>query len=91
MTQRTATHKHYPVFLTVEGRRCVVIGGGTIAERKVEGLLDAGAEVTVVAPESTPRVRALSDAGAIALHERTTRRATSRGRSSPSRRRTTRT
>lgn len=71
MAQRTATHKHYPVFLTVEGRRCVVIGGGTIAERKVEGLLDAGAEVTVVAPESTARVRALAEAGAVTLHERT--------------------
>ena len=71
MAQRTATHKHYPVFLTVEGRRCVVIGGGTIAERKVEGLLDAGAEVTVVTPECTSRVQALADAGAIALRERT--------------------
>ena len=71
MTQRTATHKHYPVFLTVEGRKCVVIGGGAIAERKVEGLLDAGAEVTVVAPESTARVLALAEAGAVTLHERT--------------------
>ena len=71
MTQRTATHKHYPVFLTVEGRFCVVIGGGTIAERKVEGLLDAGAEVAVVAPECTPRMHALADEGAVKLHERT--------------------
>ena len=70
MAQRTAIHKHYPVFLTVEGRRCVVIGGGTIAERKVEGLLDAGAEVTVVAPESTERVRALAESGAVTLVER---------------------
>ena len=70
MAQRTATHKHYPVFLTVEGRRCVVVGGGTIAERKVEGLLDAGAEVTVVAPECTAGVRALADAGEMTLVER---------------------
>ncbi|MDE2801869.1 MAG: bifunctional precorrin-2 dehydrogenase/sirohydrochlorin ferrochelatase [Chloroflexota bacterium] len=70
MAQRTATNKHYPVFLTVEGRRCVVIGGGTIAERKVEGLLDAGAEVTVVTPECTAGVRALADAGEVALVER---------------------
>lgn len=70
MAQRTATNKHYPVFLTVEGRRCVVIGGGTIAERKVEGLLDAGAEVTVVAPESTERVLALAASGAVTLVER---------------------
>ena len=70
MAQRTATNKHYPVFLTVEGRRCVVIGGGVIAERKVEGLLDAGAEVTVVAPESTAGVRALAESGAVTLVER---------------------
>ena len=71
MAQGTAAPKHYPVFLTVEGRRCVVIGGGTIAERKVEGLLDAGARVTVVAPASTPGMRALVESGAVTLHART--------------------
>lgn len=70
MAQSTAVPRHYPVFLTVEGRRCVVIGGGTIAERKVEGLLEAGARVTVVAPESTPGVRALAESGAVTLHAR---------------------
>ncbi|TMK43226.1 MAG: NAD(P)-dependent oxidoreductase, partial [Actinobacteria bacterium] len=33
----------YPVSLDLEGRRCVVVGGGTVAEHKVQGLLDAGA------------------------------------------------
>ena len=41
----------YPVNLVVAGRRCVVVGGGAVAARKVAGLLAAGADVTVVAPD----------------------------------------
>ena len=46
-------HSHppdYPVVLTVAGRRCLVVGAGPVAARKVRGLLRAGARVTVVAP-----------------------------------------
>lgn len=41
---------YYPLMLDLRGRKCVVVGGGDIARRKVDGLLHAGAEVTVVAP-----------------------------------------
>jgi precorrin-2 dehydrogenase/sirohydrochlorin ferrochelatase len=41
----------YPVQLVLEGRTCVVIGGGSVAARKVSGLLAVGAKVVVVAPE----------------------------------------
>ena len=41
----------YPVNLLVAGRRCVVVGAGRIAARKIAALLDAGADVHVVAPE----------------------------------------
>ncbi|HWE69169.1 MAG TPA: bifunctional precorrin-2 dehydrogenase/sirohydrochlorin ferrochelatase [Acidimicrobiales bacterium] len=49
----------YPVSLVVSGRGCLVVGGGTVAARKVEGLLDCGAWVTVVAPEVGEAVHAL--------------------------------
>ncbi len=47
----------YPVSLVVAGRRCVVVGGGTVAARKVAALLDAGADVVVVAPEVCAEIR----------------------------------
>jgi precorrin-2 dehydrogenase / sirohydrochlorin ferrochelatase len=52
----------YPVSLLVAGRRCLVVGGGAVAARKVGGLLDAGAVVHVVARRVGPEVRALGAA-----------------------------
>jgi precorrin-2 dehydrogenase/sirohydrochlorin ferrochelatase len=47
----------YPVDLAVAGRRCVVVGGGEVAARKVEGLVAAGADVVVIAPRIDERIR----------------------------------
>jgi siroheme synthase-like protein len=58
------------VNLLVAGRRCVVVGAGRIAARKIEALLDAGAAVHVVAPELGPEVRAWLDAGRLGATER---------------------
>jgi siroheme synthase-like protein len=52
----------YPVSLVVAGRRCLVVGGGSVAVGKVRGLLDAGADVTVVAPEVDERIDTLAGA-----------------------------
>ena len=49
----------YPVGLRLTGRRVVVVGGGQVAHRRVAGLLEAGAEVTLVSPEVTPAIEAL--------------------------------
>ena len=56
----------YPANFILSGRRCVVIGAGRIALRKIEGLLAAGADIEVIAPEAVDGVRALADAGTIA-------------------------
>jgi siroheme synthase-like protein len=45
---------YYPIFLDLRGKRCLVVGAGKIALRKVESLLEAGAEVVVVAPDGVP-------------------------------------
>jgi siroheme synthase-like protein len=47
----------YPVFLRLAGRRVLLVGGGTVAASKLEGLLAAGAHVTVVAPEISAELR----------------------------------
>lgn len=50
----------FPIFLRLSGRRCLVVGAGKIAEEKIEGLIATGAEIRVVAPEATQRIRALA-------------------------------
>jgi siroheme synthase-like protein len=57
--------RYYPAFLDLRGRRAVVIGGGTIATGKVEGLLEAGAAVTVIAPALSLDLQRLAAAGRI--------------------------
>lgn len=50
---------HYPVNLVVDGRACLVVGGGAVAARKVAGLQACGASVHVVAPEVGEEIRSL--------------------------------
>jgi siroheme synthase-like protein len=60
----------YPVNLLVRGRRCVVVGAGRMAARKIEALLAAGGDVHVVAPDLGDEVRAWNDQGLLSATER---------------------
>jgi len=51
--------KLYPINLNIQGRQCLVIGGGGVALRKVRGLLDAGSHVHVISPEIAPEIEDL--------------------------------
>jgi precorrin-2 dehydrogenase / sirohydrochlorin ferrochelatase len=50
---------HYPIFLNLKDRPVLVVGAGKVALRKTRGLLEAGARVTVVAPEAEPEFESL--------------------------------
>ncbi len=56
---------YIPIFLDVTGRECVVVGGGVVAARKVESLVDAGAHVTVVSPCLSPLIESLVARGSV--------------------------
>ena len=64
----------YPMFVDLEGRRCVVVGGGQIATDKVEKLVDHGAAVRLVSPQITSELARMVDEGAIAEHRQRTYR-----------------
>ena len=56
---------YYPVFLDLKGRRCLVVGGGSVAERKTRMLLDHNALVTVISPALNQGLQQLAEQGAI--------------------------
>jgi precorrin-2 dehydrogenase / sirohydrochlorin ferrochelatase len=57
----------YPVFLRIDGRPCLVVGGGIVAHRKALDLLECGALVTVVAETPSPAMAALAESSAVRL------------------------
>ncbi|WP_032391641.1 uroporphyrinogen-III C-methyltransferase [Rhodococcoides fascians] len=65
-----ATDSPYLVGLNLEGRRVVVVGGGTVAQRRLPLLISSGAVVHVVTREATPAVEAMATAGQVTLELR---------------------
>lgn len=60
-----ASPSYYPAFLNLKNKRCIVIGGGEVAERKTISLLKSGANVTVISPMVTKRLKEKSLSGKI--------------------------
>lgn len=70
---------YYPVAVNLTYRRAVVIGGGKVAERKIEALLDAKAKIKVVSPALTARLKRLSVQDRLVWVPRKVREADMRG------------
>lgn len=56
---------YYPVYLDLTEKRCVIVGGGPVAERKCTSLIKTGAWITVIAPEITRRLKGYKDKGVL--------------------------
>ncbi len=61
---------YYPVFLKIGGKRCVVVGGGQVALRKVMALIEHRASVNVISPELCPELIELAEDGQIRVFRR---------------------
>lgn len=61
--------RYYPLFLDIEGRRCLVVGGGAVAARKVRSLLRCGARVRVVAPKLSDEMETLVREGGVEIFQ----------------------
>ena len=57
--------RYYPAYIDIKGKRCLVVGGGKVAERKVKLLLKCDAMVSVVSPELISRLKELNSKGKI--------------------------
>ena len=62
--------KYYPIFVDLTDKRVLIVGGGPVAERKTDGLLKAGARVTVISPTVTDTLKALGTENHITVHRR---------------------
>jgi len=61
---------YHPVYLALEGRRVLIVGGGAIAIEKLNSLLASGANITVVAPEVADEINQWNEAGSLTWIER---------------------
>jgi uroporphyrin-III C-methyltransferase/precorrin-2 dehydrogenase/sirohydrochlorin ferrochelatase len=70
MLEPMMSERHYLSGLDLAGRRVVMVGGGTVAQRRLPRLVSAGALVEVISPHVTPAVQAMADAGELVWHAR---------------------
>jgi siroheme synthase-like protein len=68
--KKSKPRPYYPIFLNLQGKKCVVVGGGRVAFRKVTTLLDFGADITVISPKPHAEMSKLFKNKAIQLVRR---------------------
>lgn len=68
MELKKAMNHPFPIMVSLTGRRCLVVGGGTVAERKVKSLLQAGAHVTIVSTEFSETLLEMENQSDIVLY-----------------------
>lgn len=71
--------KYYPINLNIKGKKCLVTGGGKVAERKILSLLACEAEITVISPKITKQIKKLSSESKISLVKRNFRKGDLKG------------
>jgi len=57
--------KYFPILVNIKDKRCVVVGGGSVGERKIKTLLKYGAKITLISPEITEKIKELINKGKI--------------------------
>jgi len=71
---KRGTQKHtplYPACVNLNGRKCIVIGGGKVAQRKIQQLLTCGADVTVVSPQAQRKIAQWAERQRLKWHRKT--------------------
>lgn len=71
--------RYTPIFVNTSGKKCCVVGGGRVAERKIKGLMHAEAQITVISPELTPVLQQLHHESRIQWIDRSYRNGDLRG------------
>ena len=70
----TASKEHrdlFPAFLNIKGKTCIIVGGGDVAGRKAESLIECGADTTVISPRVGPQVEAWAEKGRLTWRKKT--------------------
>ncbi len=70
MKKRGQPPPYYPIFLSISGQKCLVVGGGQVALRKVRALLEHRANVEVISPDLCPELSQLVESGEISVFRR---------------------
>ena len=70
---------YYPIYLNLDHKTCVIIGGGKIAEGKIKSLMENNCSVTIISPNATEQIRAWSKEDKITWHKRLYRKGDLKG------------